>query len=283
VKNVEEHLQAKGEKLSYKAPTPLSSGYRPVIDITPELNNKDATYYHSLIGVLWWIVELGQADIDVEVSMMSSHLALLRVGHLKELFCIFAYLKAHHNTEMVFDLTPVNFDRSLFLRQDWSFSPYGYAGLEEEMPPGMPTPHGPTMTMRVYIDSNHSGYLVTRRSWMGFCEISTFGSKFVAMKQATEYVRGLCFKLRMMGITVDEPAFNFGDNQSILANTTAPASTLKKKSNAIAYHFVREGCARDEWRTAYINTHDNVANLLTKPLPSGEKRTRFIRMLLHHI
>jgi hypothetical protein len=117
----------------------------------------------------------------------------------------------------------------------------------------------------------------------GSCEISTFGSKFVAMKQATEYVRGLCFKLRMMGIIVDEPAFNFGDNQSILANTTAPASTLKKKSNAIAYHSVREGCARDEWWTAYINTHDNIANLLTKPLPSGEKQTRFIRMLLHHI
>ena len=43
----------------------------------------------------------------------------------------------------------------------------------------------------------------------------------------------------MMGMTVDEPTFVFGDNQSVLTNTTAPASTLKKKSNAIAYHFVR--------------------------------------------
>ena len=103
------------------------------------------------------------------------------------------------------------------------------------------------------------------------------------MKQATEYVHGLRFKLRMMGITVDEPAYVFGDNQSVLANTSAPTSTPKKKSNAIAYHFVREGCATDEWRTAYINTHDNVADLLTKPLPSGEKQTKFIRMLLHHI
>ena len=101
------------------------------------------------------------------------------------------------------------------------------------------------------------------------------------MKQATEYIRGLRYKLRMMGITVDEPAFVFGDNQSKLANTTAPGSTLKKKSNAIAYHFVREGCARDEWRTTYINTDENVADLLTKPL-AGPKRTKFVRMLLHH-
>jgi hypothetical protein len=87
----------------------------------------------------------------------------------------------------------------------------------------------------------------------------------------------------MMGITVDKPAFIFGDNQSVLANTTAPASTLKKKSNSIAYHFVREGCARDEWQTVYINMHDNVANLLTKPLPSGEKWMKLIQMLLHLI
>ena len=48
----------------------------------------------------------------------------------------------------------------------------------------------------------------------------------------------------MMGIKVNEPTFIFGDNKSVLYNTTSPGSTLKKKSNAIAYHFVREGVAR---------------------------------------
>ena len=195
----------------------------------------------------------------------------------------------------------MEFDRNLFERQDWSFSPYGYEGLSETLPNGMLTAHGPSMTMRVYVDNDHAGDLIIHRSRTGFivflnnapiywsskkqgsCETSTFGSEFIAMKQATKYVRGLRFKLRMMGITVDEPAYVFGDNQSVLANTSAPASTLKTKSNAIAYHFVREGCAKDEWRTAYINTHDNVTDLLTKPLPSGEKQTKFIRMLLHHI
>jgi hypothetical protein len=100
--------------------------------------------------------------------------------------------------------------------------------------------------------------------------MSTFGSEFVVMKQATEYIWGLRYKLQMMGITVDEPAYVFGDNQLVLANTTAPGSTLKKKSNAIACHFVREGCARDEWQTTYINMDKNVADLLTKPLASWQ-------------
>ena len=74
----------------------------------------------------------------------------------------------------------------------------------------------------------------------------------------------------MFGIPVTEPEFVHGDNQSVLCNTTAPQSTLKNKSNAIDFHFVREGYARDEWITAYINTHLNVAYLIIKIL-SGIK------------
>eukprot|EP00970_Alexandrium_tamarense_P001148 scaffold120_cov176-Alexandrium_tamarense.AAC.3 len=103
------------------------------------------------------------------------------------------------------------------------------------------------------------------------------------MKQATEYVSGLRYKLRMMGIPVEDPTLVYGDIQSVFANTTMPPSTLKKKSNSIAYHFVREGCARDEWRMTYINTHLNPADMLTKPLPLGEKRSKFVRMVLHHL
>ena len=99
-------------------------------------------------------------------------------------------------------------------------------------------------------------------------EASSFGSEFCAMKQCTEYVRGLQYKLRMMGIPCGEPTYVSGDNQSVLANTTVHESTLKK-SQSIAYHFVRKGCARDEWQTAYVNTHLNPSDLLTKPLPHG--------------
>ncbi len=233
--------------------------------MSPKLRDSEASYFHSLVGVLRWIVELGQVDINVEVSMMSSHIALPRVRHLKEIYHIFAYLKAHSNTEMVFDPMPVALDMKLFEQQDWSYSTCGCEVLAEELPTNMPKPCGPLMTMRVFVDADHAGDLLTRRSRTGFivflngapiywsskmqtsCETSTFGSEFVAMKQATEYICGLRYKLRMMGITVDEPAFVFGDNQSVLANTTSPGSTLKKKSNAIEYHFVREGCARDEW------------------------------------
>ena len=86
-----------------------------------------------------------------------------------------------------------------------------------------------------------------------------------------------------MGISVTGLAYISGNNHSVLANTTIPESMLKKKSQSIAYHFIREGSACDKWRTAYVNTHFNESHLLTKLLPNGEKRKNFVRQLLHHI
>jgi hypothetical protein len=173
--------------------------------------------------------------------------------------------------------------------------------LKEEMPENMPVPRGLGFTMRAFVDADHATDSMTRKSRSGFLvylnsapvywmskkqtsvETSSHGSEFHAMKICAEYVRGLRYKLRMLGISCEEPTFIYGDNKSVLCNTSIPDSTLKKKSQSIAYHFVREGCARDEWRTAYVNTHLNPADLLTKPLPSGRKRTGFVQMILQHI
>ena len=75
----------------------------------------------------------------------------------------------------------------------------------------------------------------------------------------------------MMGIPLEAPVYVYRDNQSVLANMMVPDLVLIKKSQSITYHFVHEGAARDEWHMAYVSTHDNEADLLTKLLPSGEK------------
>ena len=86
-----------------------------------------------------------------------------------------------------------------------------------------------------------------------------------------------------MAITINAQALVYGDNQSVLANTTELDLLLKKKSNVIAFHFVWEGNTRDKWRTTYINTNDNASDVLTKPLPSGEKKRKFGGRQLHDL
>ena len=178
---------------------------------------------------------------------------------------------------------------------------FGHIDGKESIPPNAPEPRGFGFIVNAQVDADHAGDTITRRSRTGFLvyvnralvcwhskkqnsvESSSFGSEFMAMKACCEYIRGLRYKLRMLGIPVNGPALIAGDNQSVLANATIPDSTLKKKSQSIAYHFVREGVARDEWRTAYIRSEHNASDLLTKQLPHGEKRKSFVRNILHHI
>lgn len=47
----------------------------------------------------------------------------------------------------------------------------------------------------------------------------------------------------MMGVPLEDPAFVKGDNLSVIKNSSIPESVLKKKSNSVAYHYVRERVA----------------------------------------
>ena len=118
VKNVKRYLKLRNKSLPKKVTSPLRGGYRPEVDITPELSVTDAAHYQSLIGILRWIVELGRVDINCEVSEMASMMALPREGHLDQLYHLFAYLSSKHNAEMVFDPTVPDFDKSCFKLED---------------------------------------------------------------------------------------------------------------------------------------------------------------------
>ena len=71
--------------------------------------------------------------------------------------------------------------------------------------------------------------------------MSSFGSEFTTIKHVTEYVCGLQYKFRAMGIPVEGCVYIYGGNQSVLANTKTLHSQLKKKSNSVAYHHCQKG------------------------------------------
>jgi len=287
IREVEAELSNSGKRLQTKISTPLSPGYHPELDTTREATPDQASYYQNMIGVLRWAVELGRVDIHNAVSQMSSHLAMPRAGHLEQCFHIFAYLKAHERSHMVFDPTYPKFDESIYNKTDWSSF---YPDAKEAIPADAPAPRGLPVTMQCFVDANHAGCHVTRRSHTGVIiyvnrapilwfskrqntvETSTFGSEFVAMRIATEMIEGLRYKLRMMGVPIDGPTSVFNDNQSVVHNTTKPESTLKKKHNAIAYHRVREAVASG---TIIVAKVDSKEILLSDLLTEESSRTYF--------
>ena len=109
-----------------------------------------------------------------------------------------------------------------------------------------------------------------------------FGTEFVALKHGVETLRGLRYKLRMMGVSVPSPSYIYGDNMSVIHNTQRPESTLKKKSNSICYHAVRESVAMGESLTAHIPTKENKADLATK-IVTGPTRRHLVSKILYDI
>ncbi len=65
---------------------------------------------------------------------------------------------------------------------------------------------------------------------------------------------------------MDLPLYVYGDNMSVVTNVSKPELTLKKKSNLICNHAVREAVAMGEALVAHIPTKKNLADLFTKVL-----------------
>ena len=175
-----------------------------------------------------------------------------------------------------------------------------YPNAEEVLPHDMPEPLGNPVQMTTFVDSDHAGDKVTRRSRTGVLvflnrapivwfskkqnsiETSSFGSEFTAMKIGVEISEGLRYKLRMMGVPLTGSTHVKADNMSVVTNSSLPESTLKKKSNSIAYHYVREraaSAASGAIAVSYEPTDSNPADMLTKIQP-GPVRKRLVAGVL---
>jgi hypothetical protein len=93
-----------------------------------------------------------------------------------------------------------------------------------------------------------------------------YGSELVAARIAVELAMEYCYSLQMLGVEVDGSCMLFGDNNSVILNTTIPSSMLKNMHNAIAYHRVRECVAAEIVCFVHVNSVSNLADCLTKPL-----------------
>lgn len=73
---------------------------------------------------------------------MSSHIVLLRVGHLKHLLRIFRYLGIHHNLEIVYNPTDPAINKYDYKLKDWTSTEFGHIQGKEVLPPNMPETRG---------------------------------------------------------------------------------------------------------------------------------------------
>jgi hypothetical protein len=241
-------------------------------------------------------VELGRLDIYYEVATLSQYLASPREGHLEAVYHVFAYLKTHNKFSIVFDPKDVKLDEGAFAAADLKAWEEFYGNVCEELPRNMPEPRGNAVDITCFVDANHAGNLVTRRSHTGVLifvqnapiiwyskkqntvESSSFGSEFVALRVAKELIVALRYKLRMFGVPIIGPASILCDNQGVVKNVSIPESTLTKRHNAINYHTTREAVAAGIIRVGKEDGLTNLADAFTKSLPRVRRYDLFGRI-----
>ena len=283
--------------------SPFSTqSYRPELDSSDFCDDKLATIFQNLIGVLRWIVELGRIDIQLETSLLSQYLAQPRVGHLEQECNIFRYLKKVNSAYVVMDPTPWEVDwvgeqGEAHPKECANYIKELYPDSTDHLPHDMSEPLGEGINISCFVDADHAVNKITRRSHTGIIifinsapivwyskrkntvESSTFGSELIALKQAVDMIEGLIYKIRMFGIPIQGEARIFCDNQAAVKSGSNPDTRLQKKHNSIAFHQVREAVAGGWILIYHENSQSNLADLLTKVL-SVERRRKLILGLL---
>lgn len=260
--------------------SPLEKGDHPEIDTSPCLDEDGIRKYQSLIGTLQWLITLGRFDISSAVTSMSRFRASPREGHLKRLQRIFGYIRKFKDASIrvrtgepdLSDLPDQDFD--------WTYSVYGET--KEQIPDDIPPPLGNSVTLITYKDANLWHDYITGKALTGvmhfinqtlydwYCkaqatvETATFGSEFVAARTATDQIIDVRTTLRYFGVPITHKSYMFGDNQSVVTNSTLPHSTLQQRHHALAYHRVREAIASKVISYHWIDGTTNPADILSK-------------------
>jgi len=272
-----------GKEQFHSYNTPFEEVHHPELDTSDFCDTETISKYKSLIGSANWIITLGRFDIAYAVSTLSRYTMAPRIGHFKAMERVFGYLRKHYSGHLIIDPkeAPIRNKATFNLGHNWVEF---YPDACEDIPYDKPHPTGNLATLTCYVDADHARDKVTCRSVTGIIlllnntpiiwvskrqktvETSTYGSELIAAWIAVDLLIEMHYKLRMLGVLLEDRSVLVGDNMAVVINTTLPSSSLKKKHQACNYHRVHEAIAAGFIIFGYIETKINLADVCTKPL-----------------
>jgi len=255
--------------------SPLEKGDHPELDTSNLLEEDKVKVYQ-----LQWAVSLARMDIATAVMTMSSFRAAPRVGHLERTKRICGYISKMRHGCIRFRTEEPDYSSYGIPVFDWMNTVYG--NVREEIPDDAPEPLGNFVTTTHYVDANLMHDMLSGKSVTGILdflnqtpidwfskkqptvETATFGSEFVAARIATERVAELRLYLRYLGVPIREQSWMFGDNRTVVNQSTMPDASLHKRHYLLSYHKVRQAVASGMIVFIHIDGRLNPADILSK-------------------
>ena len=111
------------------------------------------------------MIELGKIGIITKMSLLSSHIALPREGHLEAAVHAMAHVGQKYNSRLICNPLYPEIDHSFLKECDWSEF---YRDSKEAIPMNAPKPHEKEVNICMFVDSDHAGDKMSCRSSSGF-------------------------------------------------------------------------------------------------------------------
>ncbi|XP_019084254.1 PREDICTED: uncharacterized protein LOC109125913 [Camelina sativa] len=239
--------------------TPMATS--PKLTLTTGTPISDPTPYRKLVGSLQYL-SFTRLDIAYAVNKLSQFMHQPTHDHRQAAKRILRYLAGttthgiyfHANNNLSLYAFSDNISRNLNLH---SFSDADWAGDPDD--------YVSTNAYVVYLGRNPISWMAIKQ--IGVARSST-EAEYRAVAHTAVELTWVCDLLIELGITLPTPRVVYCDNVGATFLCVNPVFHSRMKHIAVDYHFIRGLVQKGALRVSHINTKDQLAIALTKPLTS---------------
>ncbi|KAJ0753710.1 putative RNA-directed DNA polymerase [Helianthus annuus] len=220
----------------------------------------DPTKYRQIVGALQY-ASLSRPDITFAVNKVCQFMQTPTENHWSAVKRILRYLKGtshfgllirHDSASTLHAFTDVNWNTTLraFSDADWA---------------GCPDDRRSTGGFAIYLGSNLISWNARKQRTVSR---SSTESEYKALADTVAELTWLEALLHELGIISKITPTLWCDNLGATYLSANPVFHARTKHVECDYHFVREKVAQGKLQVKFISTHDQIADVFTKPLPS---------------
>ncbi|KAL8148384.1 hypothetical protein AgCh_005672 [Apium graveolens] len=237
--------------------TPLASHFRLSVLDSPQSEEDEKVMsqvpYSSAVGNMIYAMVCTRPDIVHAVSVVSKYMANPGKLHWLDVKWILQYLKGTTGMGLVFDGTiPSGTSVVGFVDSDY------IGDLDKRR------------SLTCYLFRFSSSAISWRLTLQSTVALSTREAEYMVASEAVKEAIWLRNLMTELGIQQESKFVVFCDNQSALHLIKNQAYHGRTKHIDVKYHFIREVVSERNILVKKVSTHDNPADMLTKPV-SGNK------------
>jgi histone deacetylase 1/2 len=249
-------------QLAKGASTPMASTEKLSRQDGVALTPAEATRYRSAVGGLQYLT-LTRPDISFSVNKVCQFLSAPTDVHWTAVKRILRYLK---QTQSI----------GLLLQKSSSLLLSGFADADWA---GCPDDRRSTGGHAIFLGSNLVSWSSRKQPTVSR---SSTEAEYKSVANATAEIMWIQGLLKELGVFLRRAPSLWCDNLSATYLAANPIFHARMKHIEVDYHFVRERVARKALDVRFVSTHDQLADVLTKPLaiPSFVKFRNNLNMVM---